>query len=94
MELGSSENLKAGEPCLVIGYSPRGDTKFDSSPTARFGFIDRSVPTRWFTTTCLPGFFDQSAVVGMDGRLIGIDTYFAGDSELPDRGGCLYCQSQ
>ncbi len=78
IELGSTKNLKAGEPCLVIGYSPRGDTKFDSSPTARFGFIDRSVPTRWFTTTCLPGFFDQSAVVGMDGRLIGIDTYFAG----------------
>jgi S1-C subfamily serine protease len=78
IELGSTTNLKAGEPCLVIGYSPRGDTKFDSSPTARFGFIDRSVPTRWFTTTCLPGFFDQSAVVGMDGRLIGIDTCVVG----------------
>ncbi|MBC7855074.1 MAG: trypsin-like peptidase domain-containing protein [Pirellulaceae bacterium] len=77
--LGSTKNLKAGEPCLVIGYSPRGDTKFDSSPTARFGFIDRSVPTRWFTTTCFPGFFEAAAVVGMDGRLLGIDSYYAGN---------------
>ncbi len=78
IKLGTTKNLKAGEPCLVIGYSPRGDTKFDSSPTARFGFIDRSVPTRWFTTTCFPGLFEASAVVGMDGRLLGIDTCFAG----------------
>ena len=58
IKLGSTKDLKAGEPCLVISYSPRGDTKFDSSPTARFGFIDRSVPTSWFTTTCFPGFFE------------------------------------
>ena len=76
--LGSTKDLKAGEPCLVIGYSPRGDTRFDSSPTARFGFIDRNEPTHWFTTTCFPGFFEHCAVVGMDGRLLGIDNYFAG----------------
>jgi S1-C subfamily serine protease len=76
--LGSTKDLKAGEPCLVIGYLPRGDTKFDSSPTARFGFIDRNEPTRWFTTTCFPGFFEFPAVVGMDGRLLGIDTHFSG----------------
>jgi hypothetical protein len=76
--LGSTKDLKAGEPCLVIGYSPRGDTKFDSSPTARFGFVDRSEPTRWFTTTCFPGFYEGAAVVGMDGRLLGIDNYFTG----------------
>ncbi|MFN0052588.1 MAG: trypsin-like peptidase domain-containing protein, partial [Planctomycetales bacterium] len=74
LELGSTRDLKAGEPCLVIGYSPRGDTKFDSSPTARFGFIDRSMPTHWFTTTCFPGSFEATAVVGMDGRLLGLDT--------------------
>jgi S1-C subfamily serine protease len=79
IELGSTKDLKAGEPCLVIGYSPRGDTKFDSSPTARFGFIDRRVPTRWFTTTCLPGFFEFPAVVGMDGRLLGVDTCSGGN---------------
>jgi S1-C subfamily serine protease len=79
IELGSTKDLKAGEPCLVIGYSPRGDTKFDSSPTARFGFIDRSVPTRWFTTTCFPELFEASAVVGMDGRLFGTYTCFAGN---------------
>lgn len=78
IELGSTKDLKAGEPCLVIGYSPRGDTKFDSSPTARFGFIDRNEPTRWFTTTCFPGFFEYAAVVGMDGRLLGINTMFSG----------------
>jgi Trypsin-like peptidase domain len=75
IELGSTKGLKAGEPCIVIGYSLRSDTKFDSSPTARFGFIDRSVPTRWFTTTCFPGFLEHCAVVGMDGRLLGIDSY-------------------
>lgn len=79
IKLGSTKDLKAGEPCLVIGYSPRGDTKFDSSPMARYGFVNRSVPTRWFTTTCFPGFFEVSAVVGMDGRLLGIDTCFAGN---------------
>ena len=78
IELGSTKDLKAGEPCLVIGYSPRGDTKFDSSPTARFGFIDRSMPTRWFTTTCFPGFFEVPAVVGMDGRLLGVNNFFSG----------------
>lgn len=73
IELGSTKDLKAGEPCLVIGYSPRGDTKFDSSPTARFGFIDRSVPTRWFTTTGFRGMSEKPAIVGMDGRLLGVD---------------------
>ena len=79
IKLGSTKDLKAGEPCLVIGYSPRGDTKFDSSPTARFGFIDRSVPARWFTTTCFPRFFEVPAVVGMDGRLLGIGTCRSGN---------------
>jgi S1-C subfamily serine protease len=79
IELGSTKSLKAGEPCLVIGYAPRGDTNFDSSPTARFGYIDRNDPTRWLTTTCFPGFFEVPAVVGMDGRLLGIDTCFAGN---------------
>ncbi|QDT45661.1 Serine endoprotease DegS [Gimesia alba] len=74
IKLGTTKNLKAGAPCLVIGYAPRGDTNFDSSPTARFGFIDRSVPTRWFTTTCFSGSFERPAVVGMDGRLLGINT--------------------
>lgn len=79
IELGSTKGLKAGDPCLVIGYPPRGDTKFDSSPTARFGFIDRNEPTRWFTTTCFPGFFEVPAVVGMDGRLLGTNACFAGN---------------
>jgi len=78
IKLGSTKDLKAGEPCLVIGYSPRGDTNFDLSPTARFGFIDRCQPTHWVTTTCFPGFFERAAVVGMDGRLLGIDTAFSG----------------
>jgi S1-C subfamily serine protease len=79
IELGSTKDLKAGEPCLVIGYSPRGDAKFDSSPTARLGFIDLSVPTRWFRTTCFPGYFERAAVVGMDGRLLGFDTGSVGN---------------
>jgi S1-C subfamily serine protease len=79
IELGSTKNVKAGEPCLVIGYSPRGDTKWDSSPTARFGFIDRNDPTHWFTTTGFPKYFENPAVIGMDGRFLGIVTMFAGD---------------
>lgn len=79
IQLGSTKDVKAGEPCLVIGYSPRGDTKFDVLPMARFGFIDRSVPTCWFTTTCFPGFWERPAVVGMDGRLLGIDNHWGGN---------------
>jgi S1-C subfamily serine protease len=78
IKLGSTKSVKAGEPCLVIGYSPRGDTQFDSSPAARFGFIDRCEPTRWFTTTCFPGFYEWAAVVGMDGRLLGVDSHWSG----------------
>ena len=78
IKLGATKDLKAGEPCLVISYSPRGDTTFDPSPTARFGFIDRSEPTRWFTTTCYPGFFEWAAVIGMDGRLLGVNTHWSG----------------
>ncbi|QDT92485.1 trypsin-like peptidase domain-containing protein [Gimesia algae] len=74
IEVGSTKELNAGEPCLVIGYSRRGDMKYDSSPAARFGLIDRSVPARWFTTTCFPGSFEYPAVVGMDGRLLGVDS--------------------
>ncbi len=74
IELGSTKDLKAGEPCLVLGYSTRGDTKYDSSPMARLGFIDRCVPARWFTTTGFRGVSDRTSVVGMDGRLLGIDT--------------------
>ncbi|MCA9059541.1 MAG: trypsin-like peptidase domain-containing protein, partial [Planctomycetaceae bacterium] len=77
--LGSTGVLKAGVPCLVIGYSPRGDLMFDSLPAARLGFIDCVQPTHWFTTTCLPGFFEHAAVVGMDGRLLGVHTCFAGN---------------
>ncbi|QDU49311.1 trypsin-like peptidase domain-containing protein [Gimesia panareensis] len=73
IEVGSTQELKAGEPCLVIGYLPRGDLQYDVSPAARWGFIDRSVPARWFTTTCFPGSFEYPAVVGMDGRLLGVD---------------------
>lgn len=73
IEVGSTKELKAGEPCLVIGYSRRGDMQYDASPAARFGFIDRSVPARWLTTTCFPGSFEYPAVVGMDCRLLGVD---------------------
>ncbi|MCA9094039.1 MAG: trypsin-like peptidase domain-containing protein [Planctomycetaceae bacterium] len=78
IELGSTRDLKAGEPCLVIGFPPRGDTKFDSSPTARLGFINRIEPTQWFTTTCFPAFFEVPAVVGMDGLLLGVNSLWAG----------------
>ncbi len=74
IELGSTKDIKAGEPCLVIGYSPRADKYFDSTPTARIGFIDRNQPARWFTTTCFPGFWESAAVVGMNGHLLGVDT--------------------
>ncbi len=79
IELGSTKEMKAGEPCLVMGYSHRGDTKFDSSPTVNYGFVTSNEPTHWFTITCFPGFFDDSVVVGMDGRLLGVHNYFAGD---------------
>ncbi|MEM6472946.1 MAG: trypsin-like peptidase domain-containing protein [Planctomycetota bacterium] len=78
VKLGSTKKLEAGESCLVIGYSHRGDTKFDASPMARFGLIDRNVPTSWFTTTCFPGFFDGAAVIGIDGQLLGIFTHWSG----------------
>lgn len=79
IELGSTRDLKSGEPCLVIGYSLRGDTKFDVWPTARLGFIERSMPTSWFTTSCFPEFYEHPAVVGMDGSLLGIDNAASGD---------------
>lgn len=72
IEVGSTRELKAGEPCLVIGYPLRGDLQYDVSPAARWGFIDRSVPARWLTTTCFPGSFEYPVVVGMDGRLLGV----------------------
>ena len=84
IELGSTKEVKAGEPCLVIGYSPRGDTKWDSSPTARYGFIDRNDPTHWFTTTGFPKYFEDPAVVGMDGRLLGIGTMAWTDGLVSD----------
>lgn len=79
ISLGSTENVEAGDPCLVIGYSTRGDKKYDSSPTARFGFVDRNSPAGWLTTTCLPDSFEAAAVVGIDGELLGVQTCFAGD---------------
>ena len=79
IQLGSTEDLKAGEPCLVIGYTPRGDTEFDTLPMARLGFIDRSVPNRWFTTTCFSGFFERAVITDMDGRLLGVETGFVSD---------------
>lgn len=84
IELGSTKELKPGEPCLVLGYSPRGDTKWDSSPTARYGFIDRNHPTHWFTTTGFPKYFENPAVVGIDGRLLGIYTMGWMDGEASD----------
>ncbi|QEG02613.1 Periplasmic pH-dependent serine endoprotease DegQ precursor [Stieleria maiorica] len=79
IELGSTKDLKAGSPCLVMGIPTRGDTRFDVSPAARYGFVDRTMPACWLTTTCFPELFDASAVVGMDGRLLGVYTCFAGD---------------
>lgn len=74
IEPGSTKELKAGEPCLVLGYAPRGDAKWDSLPTARYGFIDRNHPPHWFTTTGFPKYFENPAVVGLDGRLLGVLT--------------------
>lgn len=74
IELGSTKKLKAGEPCLVLGYAPRGDAKWDTSPTARYGFIDRNHPPQWFTTTGFPKYSENPAVVGLDSRLLGIHT--------------------
>lgn len=84
IELGSTKELKAGEPCMTLGYSPRGDANWDSSPTARYGFIDRNHPTHWFTTTGFPKYFENPAVVGMDGRLLGIHTMSWTDGQASD----------
>ncbi|WDQ18422.1 trypsin-like peptidase domain-containing protein [Rhodopirellula sp. P2] len=72
--LGSTATLKAGTPCLLIGYPTRGDTSYDSMPMLRLGLVDRTVPKRWLTTTGFRGVWEYPAIVGLDGRLLGIDT--------------------
>ncbi len=74
LPLGSTATLKAGTPCLLIGYPTRGDTNYDSMPMLRLGLVNRTVPKRWLTTTGFRGVWDFPAIVGLDGRLLGIDT--------------------
>ncbi|WP_161604813.1 trypsin-like peptidase domain-containing protein [Roseiconus nitratireducens] len=74
LPLGSTAMLKAGTPCLLIGYPTRGDTRYDLMPMLRLGRVDRTVPKRWLTTTGFRGVWEYPAVVGLDGRLLGIDT--------------------
>lgn len=74
LPLGSTATLKAGTPCLLIGYPTRGDTNYDSMPMLRLGLVDRTVPKRWLTTTGFRGVGENPAIVGLDGRLLGIDT--------------------
>lgn len=76
LPLGSTATLKAGTPCLLIGYPTRGDTSYDSMPMLRLGLVDRTVPKCWLTTTGFRGVWEYPAVVGLDGRLLGIDTCF------------------
>lgn len=74
IKIRTTKDLNAGEPCLVVGYLPRGDAQHDALPSARLGYVDRTVPTRWFATTANAGFFEAPAIIGMDGGLLGINT--------------------
>lgn len=72
VEIGSTKEARAGQPCIVIGYPTRGDTKYDRAPSVRYGAIENLDASNWLTTTCVDRFLEFPAIFSMDGKLLGI----------------------
>ena len=72
VEIGSTKEARIGQPCVVIGYPPRGDTKYDRVPSVGYGTIEHLDASNWFTTTCVVGQFEYPPIFSMDGKLLGI----------------------
>lgn len=72
VELGSTKQAHVGQPCVVIGYSERGDAKYDRAPSVGYGAIEHLDASKWFTTTCVVGVFDFPPIFSLDGKLLGI----------------------
>lgn len=72
VEIGSTKEACVGQPCVVIGYPTRGDTKFDRAPSVGYGAIEHLDALNWFTTTCVVGLFEFPPIFSMDGKLLGI----------------------
>jgi len=72
VELGSTKNARVGQPCVVIGYPTRGDTKYDRAPSLGYGAIEHLDAAKLFTTTCVVSHFEYPPVFSLDGKLLGI----------------------
>lgn len=72
VEVGSTKEAHVGQPCVVIGYPTRGDTKYDRAPALGFGAIENLDASNWLTTTCVVGPFEHPPIFSMDGKLLGI----------------------
>jgi S1-C subfamily serine protease len=80
VEIGSTKKACVGQPCVVIGYPTRGDTKFDRAPSIGYGAIEHLDASNWFTTTCVVSPFEFPPIFSMDGKLLGI--VVANDDEV------------
>ena len=80
VEIGSTKEACVGQPCVVIGYPTRGDTKFDRAPSIGYGAIEHLDASNWFTTTCVVSPFEFPPIFSMDGKLLGI--VVANDDEV------------
>ena len=72
VEIGSTKEARVGQPCVVIGYATRGDTKYDRAPSVGYGAIEHLDASNWLTTTCVVSWFEYAPVFSMDGKLLGI----------------------
>lgn len=72
VEIGSTKNARVGQPCVVVGYPTRGDTKYDCAPSICYGAIEHMDASKRFTTTCAVNGFENPPVFSMDGKLLGI----------------------
>lgn len=72
VEIGSTRDARVGQPCVVIGYPNRGDTKYDRAPSIGYGAIEHLDASKWFTTTMFVGWYETPPVFSMDGKLLGI----------------------
>jgi len=80
--IGSTKEARVGQPCVVIGYPTRGDTKYDRAPSVGYGEIEHLDASNWLTTTCVVSTFEYPPIFSMDGKLLGIVVREIGSVEV------------
>jgi serine protease Do len=74
VKLDETPDVKAGQPCVALGYARLTDNQFERKPALRLGCVTKSAAPIWFSSSVVDVMGYLECMFDLEGRLAGLTT--------------------